>query len=126
MTEFDSARAVIVLRVLANAPRLAVLRRLLDGEVGVAELESGLGIRQPGLSQHLGELREAGLVSARREARSVFYRIADADALRLVSAVLSSFGATLPVSAPVPPTPSGPVPAAERPYGVARFARVLS
>jgi DNA-binding transcriptional ArsR family regulator len=43
----------------------------------VRELEDGLGIRQPGLSQQLSELRRAGLISGRKEGKQVFYRLSD-------------------------------------------------
>ena len=43
----------------------------------LGELEDLLGIRQPGLSQQLSELREAGLIAGRKEGKQVFYRLAD-------------------------------------------------
>ena len=65
------------LRALAHPMRLVILCRLLEGEVSVSGFESELGLRQPSLSQQLGQLREAGLVVARREAKSMFYSLAD-------------------------------------------------
>ncbi len=65
------------LRALAHPMRLTILCRLLEGEVSVAGFENELGLRQPSLSQQLGQLREAGLVVARREAKSMFYSLAD-------------------------------------------------
>jgi DNA-binding transcriptional ArsR family regulator len=50
---------------------------LADGERSVRELEDLLGIRQPGLSQQLAELREAGLIAGRKEGKQVFYTLAD-------------------------------------------------
>jgi ArsR family transcriptional regulator len=73
----DPKAAAELLRALAHPMRLAILCRLLDGEVPVSGFESELGLKQPSLSQQLGQLREAGLVSTRREAKSVFYSIAD-------------------------------------------------
>lgn len=73
----DIEASVAVLRVLANPARLRIILHLLNGEYAVAELESDLGVRQPNLSQHLAELRDAGLVIARRESRSVFYRLTE-------------------------------------------------
>jgi len=49
------------LKKLSNPDRLLVCCALADGERSVRELEDLLGIRQPGLSQQLAELREAGL-----------------------------------------------------------------
>lgn len=65
------------LKKLANPDRLLVACALVGGERSVRELEDGLGIRQPGLSQQLAELREAGLIVGRKQGKQVFYRLAD-------------------------------------------------
>lgn len=65
------------LKKLSNPDRLMVACALIEGERSVRELEDALGIRQPGLSQQLAELREAGLISGRKEGKQVFYRLAD-------------------------------------------------
>jgi DNA-binding transcriptional ArsR family regulator len=65
------------LKKLAHPSRLMVVCALVDGERSVRDLEDTLGIRQPGLSQQLAELREAGLIVGRKESKSVFYRLAD-------------------------------------------------
>lgn len=76
--------AAKLLRLLGNAARLRLVLRIGAGRVSVAELETELSIRQPNLSQHLAELREAGLLGARREGRSVFYKLAGARAEAVV------------------------------------------
>lgn len=73
------------LKKLANPNRLMIVCALVDGERSVRDLEDSLGIRQPGLSQQIAELREAGLIVGRKESKSVFYRLAD----ERVSAVVS-------------------------------------
>lgn len=65
------------LKKLSNPDRLLVCCALVDGERSVRELEDILGIRQPGLSQQLAELRAAGLIEGRKEGKHVFYRLAD-------------------------------------------------
>lgn len=65
------------LKKLSNPDRLLVACALVEGERSVRELEDGLGIRQPGLSQQLAELRAAGLIVGRKEGKQVFYRLAD-------------------------------------------------
>ena len=65
------------LKKLSNPDRLLVACALVAGERSVRELEDGLGIRQPGLSQQLAELREAGLIVGRKQGKQVFYRLAD-------------------------------------------------
>ncbi|MDD2877508.1 MAG: metalloregulator ArsR/SmtB family transcription factor [Acidiphilium sp.] len=88
----DVVRAAQVLRSLANAVRLRIVLHLLDGEQSVGDLEATLEIRQPNLSQQLAELRDAGLVTARRESRAMIYSIANEEQKRLVAALLSGFG----------------------------------
>ncbi|GLK74550.1 helix-turn-helix transcriptional regulator [Ancylobacter dichloromethanicus] len=65
------------LKTLSNPDRLLVACALAHGERPVRELEDLLGIRQPGLSQQLAGLREAGLIVGRKEGKQVFYRLAD-------------------------------------------------
>lgn len=65
------------LKKLANPDRLMVACALVDGECSVGALEEALGIRQPGLSQQIGALRQAGMIVGRREGKQVFYRLAD-------------------------------------------------
>jgi ArsR family transcriptional regulator len=80
----DAARAVDVLKVLANADRLLLLCQLSKGEMSVGELEEYLDIRQPTLSQQLGVLRSEGVVATRREGKRVFYSVADRDLLEVL------------------------------------------
>ena len=108
--------AAALLRTLANPARLGILLTLLDGEQSVAALETALGLRQPNLSQQLGELREAGLIAARRESRAVFYSLADDAARRLAISLVQGFGGS--VAAPLPP------PVLRRPVQAAVFATV--
>jgi len=71
-------------RVLANPTRLMLLCHIAKGECSVGQMERALGLRQPGLSQQLGELRQKGLLQSRRESRSIFYAIADPRILTLL------------------------------------------
>lgn len=65
------------LKKLANPDRLQVACALIEGEKSVRALEDMLGIRQPGLSQQLAELREAGFITARKDGKAVFYSLCD-------------------------------------------------
>lgn len=87
---YDPKVAADLLRAMAHPMRLTILLRLLDGELSVSGFENELGFRQPSLSQQLGLLREAGLVSTRREAKSVVYCLAD-QRLRVVLEALGYF-----------------------------------
>ncbi|WP_211596690.1 ArsR/SmtB family transcription factor [Phreatobacter stygius] len=64
-----------IFRALADPTRRAVFERLADGEKNATELRAGSGISQPAMSQHLGVLRQAGLVVERRQGRHVNYRV---------------------------------------------------
>lgn len=80
-----------LLKALANPNRLSIVCLLLEGESSVSDIESELGIRQPTLSQQLGELREAGLVATRRDAKHIYYRVADDRAGRIVKTLREVF-----------------------------------
>lgn len=79
------------LKVLANADRLRLMCAMSRQELCVAELANATGIGQPTLSQQLGVLRKANLVSTRRAGKSIFYGIADARILRVMSMLYEEF-----------------------------------
>lgn len=81
----QAEEAGALLRLLSNPNRLLILCFLAEGEASVADIEAGLGIRQPNLSQQLAEIRNAGVIEARRDAKSVFYRLTDGRAAMVVS-----------------------------------------
>lgn len=64
-------------KALAHPARIRVLEVLVEGERSVGELQPNVGIELSHLSQQLGVLRRAGLVSSRKEGSSVFYSIRD-------------------------------------------------
>lgn len=65
------------LRLFANGNRLVLLCHIAQQERSVTDIQNDLGIKQPGLSQQLAELRQSGLVKTRRDSRQIFYSIAD-------------------------------------------------
>ncbi len=94
--EARAAAAAAVLRALANERRLLILCQLGDGELSVGALQQRLGLSQSVLSQHLAVLREEGMVATRRQAQSIFYRIADPAAARIVATLASIYCPELP------------------------------
>jgi DNA-binding transcriptional ArsR family regulator len=64
------------LRVLADVTRLSVMETLLDGPKNVSEINDRIKIDQSLLSHHLKVLRDAGLVTTKREGKSVRYAVA--------------------------------------------------
>ena len=72
-------------RVFADPSRLRILEVLEDeGELSVGELVEHLGLPQPSISNHLACLRWCGFVTARREHRTVYNRIADRKVSRMI------------------------------------------
>ncbi|WP_241825626.1 ArsR/SmtB family transcription factor [Micromonospora sp. CB01531] len=80
--------ATDMLRMLADPTRLRLMALLRDGEYDVTALVAAVGVARPAVSQHLGKLRLAGLVSVRREGRRALYRARGGHVRRLVTEVL--------------------------------------
>jgi len=87
----NAGRAGKFLKSISNPSRLMILCILSEGEKTVTELEQMLRLRQPTLSQQLARLREEELVTNRREGKSVYYRLANNDALKIVDLVHDHF-----------------------------------
>ena len=80
-----AAEAAQLLSALANESRLAILCQLVDGEQSVGKLASAVGLTQSALSQHLAKLRAAGIVATRREAQTIYYRLASKPARNVMA-----------------------------------------
>jgi ArsR family transcriptional regulator, virulence genes transcriptional regulator len=89
--EANATQAASLLRALASERRLMILCQLVDGERSVGEIQPLVGLSQSALSQHLKVLREEGVVATRREAQTVWYRIADPAAVKVVSTLAEIF-----------------------------------
>ncbi len=76
-TDEDRSRFAAVARALGDPKRLCVLESLAGGEASVGELATRVSCQVPNMSQHLAVLRSAGLVTARRDGSTVYYRLAD-------------------------------------------------
>lgn len=63
-----------IFRALADPTRRAVYEKLVTGEMSVGALKASFDVSQPAISQHLAQLRQAGLVTERREGRNAFYK----------------------------------------------------
>jgi ArsR family transcriptional regulator len=64
-----------VCKAIADPKRLLIINELRDRELSVGDLCDALDLSQSNVSQHLAILRERGVVLARREGTSVFYRL---------------------------------------------------
>ena len=76
--EAKAGQVADLLGALANDRRLLILCKLIEtGEATVGALAADVGLSQSALSQHLARMREEGIVTFRRDAQSLWYRIAD-------------------------------------------------
>ena len=88
----ESAKeATDFLKALAHEGRLIILCRLADRECSVAELEEMLSARQAAVSQQLARLRLEGLVSTRREGKTIYYSLSDERVRKSIALVYDLF-----------------------------------
>lgn len=83
--------AASLLKALANENRLMILCTLLAGEISVGDLNTKVPLSQSALSQHLASLREADLVSTRKEAQTVFYQLKGDEAAKIITVLQSIY-----------------------------------
>ena len=91
MFEESAERAATLLRLLGNEKRLMLLCQLADGELSVRDIQSRVGLSQSALSQHLALLRAEGVVGTRRESQTIYYRIVDHAAMRIIETLAELF-----------------------------------
>lgn len=89
-------KAEAFLKALASKHRLMVLCELHQGERSAGALVEAVGLSQSALSQHLARLREDGLVATRRDAQTIYYSLANADASRVMAVLYDLFCAEAP------------------------------
>ncbi len=83
----DAAKVAVLFHALSDETRVAAIQLLRGGERCVCELQDELGAAQSRLSFHLRVLKDAGLVTDRREGRWAYYALSQ-DALQLVHDVV--------------------------------------
>ena len=82
----QAEQAVGLLKALANESRLLIMCYLIEaGEMSVGQLVDKVSLSQSALSQHLGKLREEGLVATRRQSQTIYYRVSDPKAAQLLA-----------------------------------------
>lgn len=87
----SAATAAAYLKTLAHEGRLMILCHLGSGEKSVGELENLLEIRQAAVSQMLARLRDEGLVSTRRDGKTIYYSLADESTYEVISLLYRLF-----------------------------------
>ena len=96
--EAKAEQAARFLKSMANANRLRVMCRLLEGEETAGDLSLVVGISQANLSQHLSWLKQENLVQTRREGTTIFYSLSGNKVMPLMGALYEMFCKTDDVS----------------------------
>lgn len=65
-----------ICQTLGNPKRLQILHLLKEKERSVGEMVEALGVAKANLSQHLSLMRQKGILAARRQGTTIYYRIA--------------------------------------------------
>jgi len=86
-----AAKAAHFLKALGNEQRLMILCHLVSGPLSVSELNERLPLSQSALSQHLGILRESGIVVTTRESQSIIYSLPAGIATRIIGLLHEEF-----------------------------------
>lgn len=83
-------------RALGDETRVRIVALLAHGELCVCHIERALELSQPNVSRHLGILRAAGVVDARRDGTWVYYQLAAQEhgpVQDILSSLVKTFGA---------------------------------
>jgi ArsR family transcriptional regulator len=87
----DILQASLAMKAIAHPLRLKILCVLADGELSVQDIVDNVGTSQSNISQHLAILRDKGVLSTRKDANRVYYRIGDPRTLKLVGMMRDVF-----------------------------------
>jgi DNA-binding transcriptional ArsR family regulator len=87
----NATQASNFLKAISHEGRLMILCHLVTGEKSVTELEELLSARQAAVSQQLARLRLEGLVTPRREGKTIFYSLTDDRPRQILEVVYELF-----------------------------------
>lgn len=87
----DIERASRSLKAMSHPLRLKILCTLGDHEISVQDIVEHVGTSQSNISQHLAILRDKGILSSRKDANRVYYRVSDSRTLRLIGMMRQVF-----------------------------------
>ena len=79
------------LKAMSHPLRLMILCKLGEQEFSVQDIVDNVGTSQSNISQHLAILRDKGILSARKSANKVFYKISDLKTLQLIEMMREVF-----------------------------------
>jgi DNA-binding transcriptional ArsR family regulator len=86
-----ASEVATLLKALSHPSRLMIVCTLVQGEFSVGALEEKLSIHQPHLSQHLTSLRDADVVTTRRDGKQIFYSLAEERPAELIAALYAIY-----------------------------------
>ena len=89
--EANATRTSDFLKSLAHPQRLMILCHLVDSDLNVGQVEALVGLPQALVSKQLAKLRAAGLVTTRRDGRTVVYSITHDHTRRILTALYAEF-----------------------------------
>tara|TARA_R110002020_G_scaffold89135_13_gene218226 strand:- start:7422 stop:7757 length:336 start_codon:yes stop_codon:yes gene_type:complete len=87
----NAKEAAAFLKAISHENRLMILCHLVSGEKSVTELEQLLSARQAAVSQQLSRLRLEGLVTPRRDGKTIYYSLADDRPKQILEVVYELF-----------------------------------
>ncbi|EIJ42642.1 putative transcriptional regulator [Beggiatoa alba B18LD] len=87
----DIERAARSMKAMSHPLRLKILCTLGEHELSVQDIVEQVGTSQSNISQHLAILRDKGILTSRKDANRVYYRVGDARTLRLISMMREVF-----------------------------------
>ena len=87
----NAQRASNFLKAISHEGRLMILCHLASGEKSVTELEDLLAARQSAVSQQLTRLRLEGLVTPRRDGKTIYYSLTDDRSKQIMEVVYELF-----------------------------------
>jgi|TARA_X000001036_G_scaffold188489_1_gene177724 ArsR family transcriptional regulator len=79
------------LKAMSHPLRLMILCKLGEDEFSVQDIVDNVGTSQSNISQHLAILRDKGILSARKDANKVFYKVTDFKTLKLIDMMREVF-----------------------------------
>jgi len=78
------------LKILAHPYRLCIIKGLLDGGCNVSKIQACLQIPQSTVSQHLGKLKDAGIIEGKRKGTEICYQVVDEESAKLIELLVKS------------------------------------
>lgn len=87
----NATRASNFLKAISHEGRLMILCHLVTGEKSVTDLEDLLSARQAAVSQQLARLRLEGLVTPRRDGKTIYYSLTDDRPRQILEVVYDLF-----------------------------------